>query len=196
VFANAILQGKFDQAVMDSARVVANTTFGVLGFFDVASRLELPKHNEDFGQTLGVWGVGSGPYLVLPFLGPSSARDAPGIAVDWFAFSPVRWLNPTFRDRVIALVVEGIDTRADLLRVEKALEGAVLDRYLFIREAYLQRRLNLVHDGNPPTPEFEDLDFEDLEDFQDLEETDEGAVESSIEAAPSEALEPATMKSS
>ncbi len=169
VIANGLLQGKFEQAAMDTSRVVYNTTFGVLGFFDVASHMDLPKHNEDFGQTLAVWGVPEGGYLVLPFLGPSTFRDAPGLVVDWFVLSPIRWFNPTLRDRVIALAVRGVDTRAGLLRVERALDDAALDRYIFFREAFLQRRLNLIYDGNPPQPEFEE-GFEDLELFEDLDE--------------------------
>ena len=174
VVANDVLQGKFDQAARDSTRLVFNTTFGLLGFFDVAGRyMDLPKQNEDFGQTLGKWGVGEGGYLMLPFLGPSTYRDAPALLVDWFLFNPIRFLNPDLPSRIATLAVEAVDTRADLLRVEKALEDAALDRYVFIREAYLQRRLNLVYDGNPPQSELEDFDLEELEELEELDELEE-----------------------
>lgn len=158
VILNDLLQLKFHQATMDTSRVVFNSTFGLLGFFDVASHMELPKHNEDFGQTLGYWGMGPGYYLVLPLFGPSTTRDTVGLAADFFVH-PVQRLD-SVRDRSITFSVEKVDTRADLLRVERALVGAALDPYAFWREAYLQQRRNLVYDGQPPRPPRPDFDTE------------------------------------
>ena len=145
---NDVLQGKPRQAAEDTMRVVYNTTFGLLGFFDVARYMDLPKHDEDFGQTLGTWGVASGPYLVLPFFGPSSGRDAVGLLVDRTAH-PLGLVNPD-EDRYMLYALDVVDTRSDLLRAERAFEGAALDPYVFLREAYLQRRQRLVYDGHPP----------------------------------------------
>lgn len=158
VIANDILQFKFHQATMDTTRVVFNSTFGLLGFFDVASHMELPKHNEDFGQTLGYWGVGPGYYLVLPLFGPSTTRDTVGLAGDFFVH-PVQRVD-SVRARSIAFSVEKVDTRADLLRIERALAGAALDPYGFWRESYLQQRRNLIYDGQPPPPVKPDFDWE------------------------------------
>ena len=147
--ANNLLQFKLDMAAQDSVRIVLNSTFGILGFFDVATPLGIAKNQEDFGQTLGVWGVGEGYYIVLPLLGPSSTRDIWRLPVDYF-FTPVTYVDPA-SDRFIMRGLELIDTRADLLRVERAFGDAALDPYAFQREAYLQRRRNLVFDGNPPS---------------------------------------------
>ena len=144
---NDLLQLKFAQAASDGSRVLFNTTFGIFGLFNVAEGLE--KHNEDFGQTLGHWGVGSGPYIVLPFLGPSNVRDSAGLYAD-SETGVIRHVNhiPT-RNQVYLNKVVSI--RADLLEQEKVLdEAAAIDRYAFIRDAYLQRRQSLVYDGDPP----------------------------------------------
>ena len=148
VIVNNLLQLKIPQAVSDTGRFVINTTIGVLGLFDVATHFGLEKHNEDFGQTLGYWGLGSGPYLVLPFLGPSSFRDGVGRLVDKQTdvvvnLDHIRTRNQFWGTRVI-------NTREQLLDSEKVLDAAAIDRYAFIRDAYLQRRRNLVYDGNPP----------------------------------------------
>ncbi len=149
---NDVLQFKLAQAVSDTARVFWNTTVGLLGFIDVASALDLPKHNEDLGQTLGRWGIGNGPYLVLPFLGPSTVRDTVGTVGDFYV-NPLYDIEPDgTRNWMIALNV--VDKRAGLLSAGKVLEEAALDPYIFVRDAYLQRRRNLVYDGNPPKPEF------------------------------------------
>jgi phospholipid-binding lipoprotein MlaA len=145
---NNLLQFKFGRALSDVGRVAVNSTAGLLGFMDVASNINLPRYNEDFGQTLGAWGLSSGPYVVLPFFGPSSARDGVGVVVDWFT-DPVilidnQWLRWSMRGLDI------VDTRADLLYASRVLELAALDPYAFIRDAYLQRRQDLVYDGNPP----------------------------------------------
>jgi phospholipid-binding lipoprotein MlaA len=156
VLANDLLQLKFAQAAQDSLRILFNTTFGILGFIDVGTYIELPRHNEDFGQTLGFWGVPPGPYFVLPFIGPSTIRDTAGIAVDWTYFDPI--FNQSVALRNSLLVVNFIDTRADLLGASRVMEIAALDPYVFTREAYLQRRQYLVYDGDPPREKFEDDD--------------------------------------
>ncbi|NJN47328.1 MAG: VacJ family lipoprotein, partial [Candidatus Competibacteraceae bacterium] len=160
---NDLLQAKFEQAAMDSSRIVFNSTFGLLGFFDVASMyMDLPKHNEDFGQTLGYWGVGEGYYFVLPFLGPSTTRDVWSLLVD-NAVDPLQRFDTTL-ERLGTRALYVIDLRAGLLRVERAFKDVQLDPYAFQRAAYLQRRRNLVFDGNPPKPP---LDFEE-ESIQDI----------------------------
>ena len=158
VIVNDTLQLKVNQAVMDTSRLTFNTTFGVLGLFDFAGTyMDLPKHDEDFAQTLGYWGIGEGYYLVLPLLGPSTTRDVWGVPVDMY-MSPVTYVSPT-RDRILVQALNVVDTRAGLLRVERAFgPSAQLDPYAFQREAYLQRRRNLVYDGNPPKPNFDDLE--------------------------------------
>jgi len=154
VTANDLLQFKFKQAFSDGMRFVVNTTIGVLGLIDVASKGGLKKHHEDFGQTLGKWGVGNGPYLVLPILGPSTVRDGIGLYADGYA-SPTYQLDH-MRTRNQVYLVEGINIRAGLLDKEEVIDEAVIDRYEFLRDAYLQHRRNLVYDGNPPRPRYED----------------------------------------
>lgn len=154
---NDLLQFKFSQAASDGSRVIFNSTFGIIGLLDVTDRL--PKHNEDFGQTLGYWGVKSGPYLMLPILGPSTIRDGIGFYVDTRP-SQMRRVGH-MRTRNQLYLTRGISRRAQLLEQEKILEGAAIDRYELIRDAYLQRRQSLVYDGNPPRPSYDDLDFED-----------------------------------
>jgi phospholipid-binding lipoprotein MlaA len=157
---NDLLQGKPKQATSDLTRIVWNTTVGIGGLFDVASSLGLPKHNEDFGQTLGKWGVGPGPYLVLPFFGPSTLRDTAALPVDWVS-DPMYYYYDVDKTGYWKLkTLYYVDKRADLLRASRLVEQAALDPYVFIREAYLQRRQNLVYDGNPPQPDFELFDEE------------------------------------
>lgn len=140
---NNALQFKGEEAISDMARVIFNSTFGLAGFLDVASEMGIPKHDEDFGQTLASWGVESGPYLELPLLGPSTLRDAPGRIVD-FALNPVSYLNYSEPLSAVSLV----DTRADLLDTEKVLKSvSSVDRYATVRDAWLQRREFLVNDG-------------------------------------------------
>ena len=148
VAANNLLQGKPVEAVGDTARFVFNSTFGFLGIFDVASEMGLEKHEEDFGQTLGRWGVGTGPYVMLPLLGPRDVRDGAGLLVD-FNIDPVGHVAhvPT-RNTMTALRL--ISDRAALLPAEKIIEEAALDKYAYLRDAYLQRRRYLVFDGRPP----------------------------------------------
>jgi phospholipid-binding lipoprotein MlaA len=154
---NNLLQAKFVNAVSDTGRIVVNTTVGLLGVFDVATELGLEKHDEDFGQTLGYWGLGDGPYLVLPILGPSSLRDSVGVFVD-FKTDPLTYVDPT-RDRNILWGVRAVNRRSELLDASKILETAALDPYQFVRDAYLQRRRSLVYDGSPPKDQDEDVDI-------------------------------------
>ena len=150
---NDLLQFKFAQAASDGTRFVFNSTFGVFGLFNFADRLE--KHNEDFGQTLGYWGMGSGPYIVIPFLGPSTVRDGAGLYVDSQADLIGQLDHIPTRNQVYATKV--INIRAGLLEQEKVLdEAAAMDRYAFIRDAWLQRRQSLVYDGDPPREEITD----------------------------------------
>ncbi|HMM71951.1 MAG TPA: VacJ family lipoprotein [Rhodocyclaceae bacterium] len=145
---NNLLQGKGGDAANDVGRLLINSTLGILGLFDVASEMGLERHDEDFGQTLGRWGVGEGAYVVLPLFGPRTLRDTGGLVVDVLA-DPVSSVDdvPT-RNTLRALRI--VSARAELLPGDKAIEQAALDKYAYIRDAYLQRRLNLIHDGNPP----------------------------------------------
>lgn len=144
---NNLLQGKFADALSDLGRVAVNTTLGIGGLFDIASELGLEQHDEDFGQTLGRWGVGDGAYVVLPLVGPRTIRDTGGLVVDIFT-------NPIYVDDVatrnILFGTRFISTRAQLLPADKAIEEASLDKYAYIRDAYLQRRRSLIFDGAPP----------------------------------------------
>lgn len=142
---NDLLQLKFAQAGRDTMRFFLNSTLGIFGIFDVATPLGLSKNKEDFGQTLGFWGVPDGPYLVLPFLGPSSFRDGPSMIVD-YELSPVEQLH--HEERQLLQTLDIVDTRARLLRATKILDTAAKDKYIFIRESYLQKRESQVNDGN------------------------------------------------
>jgi phospholipid-binding lipoprotein MlaA len=145
---NNLLQGKPDQAVSDLGRVLINSTIGILGLFDIATEAGLEKHEEDFGQTFGRWGVGDGAYLVIPVYGPRTVRDTAGLVLD-VTVDPVGNVNEVAtRNSLLALRL--IDNRADLLPADKVIEEAALDKYAYVRDGYLQRRRNLIHDGNPP----------------------------------------------
>ncbi len=146
---NNILQGKLGAGVGDLGRFTINTTAGILGLFDVASSAGLEKHNEDFGQTLGRWGVGSGTFVVLPFFGPSNIRDSLSkFTLDWRG-DPLKYVNniPTRNQLMAARIV---DSRAKLLDVGRLAEEAALDHYAYVRDAYIQRRRSLIYDGDPP----------------------------------------------
>src|SRR5262245_11832027 len=156
VFLNDMLQGKVVHGAGDVGRFAVNTTIGVAGFFDFATRFGLPAHDEDFGQTLGVWGVPPGPYLVLPFLGPSDLRDTGGLAVDSASVPQVYFVEWFYLAG--SRVLEVVNTRAAYLdEVERAKREA-FDYYEFVRDAYLQRRRALVNDSEEvPASEQEDL---------------------------------------
>jgi phospholipid-binding lipoprotein MlaA len=151
---NNILQGKLPEGASDLARVGVNSVFGIAGLWDLATPMGLEKHNEDFGQTLGVWGVPSGPYFIIPFLGPSTLRDAPARYVDpSFAYN--RGIDEiAFRNSLYALDV--VRSRAGLLKAERIVDEAALDKYSFTRDAWLQRRRHQVFDGRPPREPEED----------------------------------------
>ena len=139
---NNLLQGKFENAAQDLARVSFNSTFGLAGLIDVATPMGIEKHDEDFGQTLGYWGVGSGPYLVVPFFGPTTVRDGLGKIPDTLV-DPVYHLDDNGARNAMYLT-RVIDTRARLLASEKLISG---DKYTFIRDAYLQKREFAINDG-------------------------------------------------
>ena len=146
---NSALQMKLDKTITSSSRLAINSTVGVLGLFDVATSLGIEREREDFGQTLGFYGVSSGPYLVLPFFGPSSFRDAPGFYADVMmekSISPV-YTELHHEERQAIQATNVIDTRANLLKASKILDTAAKDKYIFLRESYLQRRAKLVTDG-------------------------------------------------
>ncbi len=143
--ANNLMQGKGERGLSDFTRVLINSTFGLAGTIDIASDAGLAKHNEDFGQTLGYWGVPSGPYIMLPLLGPSTMRDTAGLPVD-IAADPWGY-GISSRARNIGTVVRVVDQRAVLLDATNLMEEAALDRYEFIRDGYLQQRKSKVFDG-------------------------------------------------
>lgn len=177
-FFNNVLQFKFSHAMDDAGRFVVNSTFGILGLVDVASMDNIPQHSEDFGQTLGYWGVGQGPYLVLPFLGPSSVRDTVGFTVDFTAFYPISYIDHV-STRNQLLILSYIDTRSQYLPASDLLDDAALDPYSFMRDAYLQRRASRVADGEA---------VEDSSDFYDEEYT--GAASSADDSTvPADAAE-------
>jgi phospholipid-binding lipoprotein MlaA len=159
VIINDLFQGKFYQAYRDTHRFVLNTTVGVAGIFDVASLSGFTKNNEDFGQTLGVWGAEPGAYVVLPFFGPRNVRDTFGLVGDMFT-DPVMYVEGD--DARLALVgTRVVDTRANLLKAEKVLDQAATDEYSYVRDAYMSRRQYLVFDGNPPVNDEFDVFEED-----------------------------------
>jgi phospholipid-binding lipoprotein MlaA len=145
---NHLLQGKATDAAEMTIRVATNTVFGIGGLFDVASELGIERRSEDFGQTLGRWGMPAGPYLVLPALGPSTIRDASARPLD-MAWSPSRVINDE-ATRTTLTMLSFVDTRAGLLNASRILDEVALDKYVFVRDAYLSRRKSLVYDGNPP----------------------------------------------
>jgi phospholipid-binding lipoprotein MlaA len=148
---NNLLQGKATAGVYDIVRVGTNTVFGLVGVLDVATEMGVEKTREDFGQTLGVWGMGTGAYIVWPLLGPSSVRDTIGLPLD-MAASPTTVINDG-QTRYSLTALSVVNTRANLLGATRVLDDIALDKYNFVRDAYLQRRRSLVFDGNEPPPE-------------------------------------------
>ena len=164
-FVNHVLQGRLTEAGQDGGRFAVNTTLGLVGLFDVASRMGIEQKNTDLGITLGRWGLRSGPYLVLPLLGPSTVRDGVGRGGDHF-LAPLNYVeDDTLRWSLRSLDL--VDTRADLLSVEELITG---DRYVFMRNLYIKRRAFLLNGGEPPPAEFEDEFDDDLGDEFDGEE--------------------------
>jgi len=159
---NNLLQFKAGDALRDTERFIFNSTFGLAGLFDIATEMGLKKHHEDFGQTLAKWGVGSGPYVMLPFYGPSTLRDASAkFSVDFL-------LDPTiYHDERYALfMLKNLDKRADLLSSEEAFKDLSDDQYIALRDAWLQRRDYLINDGKVDEKEQSDL-IDELEDLDD-----------------------------
>jgi len=140
---NSLLQAKFKYTATDTGRLLINSTVGLLGFFDVAGHWGLEEHDEDFGQTLGYWGVGPGPFLMVPFLGPRTVRDGFGTVADAYS-DAIPYLITYVPTRNEVLGGRVVDTRAQLLSAEELISG---DRYIFLRDAYLQRREFLIKDG-------------------------------------------------
>jgi phospholipid-binding lipoprotein MlaA len=159
---NQFLQGKVGEGLSDTGRFVVNTTLGVGGIFDPATRIGFPVHEEDFGQTLAVWGFGRGNYLVLPFMGPSTVGDSVGSAISGAFFYPINEI-PDATYRTAAYAVYFTDLRAGLLDAEALITG---DRYAFMRDVYLQRRAYLIADGEVDDP-FLDDDWDDWDDWDD-----------------------------
>jgi phospholipid-binding lipoprotein MlaA len=155
VILNDLLQFKFNQAAHDTGRFLLNSTVGFAGIFDVAGYAGHTKNDEDFGQTLGAWGVQPGAYVVLPFFGPRTVRDSFGLVADIYT-DPVVYIDDVATRNAVA-ATRIVDNRATLLSAEKVLDEAAIDEYSFVRDAYLQRRQNLVYDGNPPE-EYDDFD--------------------------------------
>lgn len=178
VIVNDVLQAKFLQGGKDLTRFVVNSVWGIGGLVDVGTRVGLEAHDEDFGQTLGYWGVGTGWYLMLPLLGPSDNRDAVGYAADTFT-SPTYWLPGRYdlpKYSVEALKL--LNLRANLLGTESLLESQ-FDPYIFVRTAYLQRRQSLVYDGNPPQENLLQLD-----DGSDSDTGDSGSGDGAADSTP------------
>ena len=161
VILHSFLQGKLGQGFSDLTRFVVNSTFGLGGLFDVATDMGLEEHEEDLGQTLAVWGVDPGAYLYIPFLGPYTARNSPDLASSYFT-NPFSYISALFLLPVSALNL--INDRANLLDASEFVDEASIDPYSFIREAYLQQRRYLIHDGDPPSEGYDDIFDIGLED--------------------------------
>ncbi|WP_036302179.1 MlaA family lipoprotein [Methylotenera sp. L2L1] len=160
---NNLLQFKFANAFSETGRFVINSTFGLAGLIDVAGMDKIPVHKEDFGQTLGYWGVGSGAYLVLPFVGPSTVRDTTGLIVDTTTSDPITYTHNIGEIRLHNQLraAQFIDKRTELLDAKDLVDDASLDPYAFMRDAYLQRRASLIQDGLVPTDLIKDEFFEE-----------------------------------
>ncbi len=150
-FVNNVLQAKPEAALHSFWRVVINSTMGLGGVLDPATEMRLQRHREDFGQTLGRWGVPTGPYFVLPILGPSTLRDTVALPVDMYGRPVGHVSDVPVRNSLTGLDI--VQTRAGLLATTELLDAAALDRYTFQRDAFLQKRRNDVYDGNPPSDE-------------------------------------------
>jgi len=174
---NELLQGKIEYAANDTGRILVNSTIGLLGFIDVHSMNGGERRKEDFGQTLGYWGVGQGAYLVLPFIGPSTTRDAVGFVTDTLAFDPISYIN-NVRGRNQVRILQFIDARTELLNASAIMDEASLDPYAFQRDAYLQYREALVKDS--PSGE---IDYTDTanSDYNFEEYTEESTIKSTTE---------------
>lgn len=163
VILNSFLQGKLGQGISDVTRFMINSTIGIGGLFDVATQMGLEEHEEDLGQTLATWGVNQGAYVHLPFLGPYTARNSPDVAGSYFS-NPLTYISTIYLFPVTLLNM--VNNRANLLEASEFVNEASIDPYSFTREAYLQQRRYLIHDGNPPAAGYDDIfetGFEDEE---------------------------------
>lgn len=166
VIINDLLQFKITQAIQDTSRFFFNSTIGLFGLIDVATPMGIQKNNEDLGQTLGAWGVPKGPYFVLPVFGPRTMRGVGGFVVESY-YDPVYNIEDVV-SLYSTVILRTIDSRYKLLYTSRVIDQAAVDKYSFVRDAYIQRRENLVHDGNPPTKKAEPLPKSTKED-EDLE---------------------------
>lgn len=157
---NDLLQFKFDKALTDTGRFAINSTFGIAGLIDVASMDGIEKRNEDFGQTLGYWGWKDSAYLVLPFLGPSTLRDTGGLVFDSALIDPLYYVDDV-PARNSAIALKFVDRRSQYLPASDLLDEAALDPYAFMRDAYMQRRTNQIHDGDAPHEVWDDSEWDD-----------------------------------
>ncbi|MFL6582300.1 MAG: VacJ family lipoprotein [Burkholderiales bacterium] len=184
---NDALQLKGTKVPLDVARFTTNLVFGLGGLIDVASELKIENRNEDFGQTLGYWGVPSGPYLTLPLLGASDVRDGSALVVDFFT-NPLYYSRADSQVRWGLFALSVVDTRSNLLGAEKFLETAAVDRYSFVRDAYLQRREYLIHDGHPRTsakpPTQQQKTLKELEEEDERDEPSSESDQQEPGAAP------------
>ena len=181
-FINALLQGKVKSAFRAADRFLINSTLGVGGLADHATDMGLPKQEEDFGQTLAAWGIGSGPYIMLPLLGPSTLRDTVGFGVDsvtdpWPRFQK-HGIGLSGRQRLAVTAFEAIDLRSRLVDTADPLLESALDEYATVRAAYLQQRITEIYDGDPP------------EDYQTPAFSDEPSAAADSGAPPTEAADP------
>lgn len=152
-FANNVLQGKVVDAAETMMRVAINTVLGIGGLIDIATAAGIPRHSQDLGLTLGTWGIPSGPYLVLPLFGPSSFRDGVGVAGSFY-LDPAHYFDPAWRNTMFGINV--INVRTNMLGATDLLSQAALDKYAFVRDAYMQRRQYLLGDGSGALPSYED----------------------------------------
>jgi len=185
VFVNAVLQGKFKQAASDAGRFVVNSTIGVAGIFDVGTRIGLPKHTDTFGQTLGVWGVGEGPFLMLPFLGPANGRAATGIVVDGATTYLPNYLTDDTDLLMGGRVLDIVSTRARLLSAGRLLDTAALDPYQLLRDIWVKRHREATFEGKREVSLGEEEEFDEFEDFED-EDLDEDLDSDEPEESSSE----------
>jgi phospholipid-binding lipoprotein MlaA len=183
--ANHLLQGKLGTSLEMGMRVLVNTTFGLGGLLDPATEMQLTKRPTDFGLTLGKWGLGSGPYVMLPLLGPSTVRDTAGTLLDRQVGPST--LPPTTGGQVAVTSVEVINARANLLSAGALLDKVALDRYSFLRDAYLSQRRNALYDGAPPMENFDDDPGDDAKPMPAP-----GAKPGAAPAAPAAPAKPAT----
>ncbi|WP_298014706.1 VacJ family lipoprotein [uncultured Aquabacterium sp.] len=187
---NLFLQGRFADGTLGVIRVSVNTTFGLLGVLDVATPMQLERQNEDLGQTFGVWGMRPGPYVVWPFLGSSTARDSVALPGDLYA-SPSS-LGETAAQGLAITGLRLVSVRANILEATNLLDDVALDKYSFVRDAYLQRRQNLIYEGNPPESNLDDDESDEDDDVLYAPSEPEAPASEPAPQAPAAAAAPAS----